>query len=288
MVRSAFGRFGRFGFDFVGGGVAGAGEGAPHVPAGDGAVGAPAFAEGEEFFGAGLVFFAVGDGPAFLYAEVVNGKDVGAAEAEDQEHFDGPGSDAADGDKAFYEFLIGEFFGLFEGRDDSFDGFLREVFHGEDFCAGEPGFPESLGTELQHFLRCGETASFTEGFDAAEDSGGGFAGNGLVGDGFEKCFVGRLMGVHFGVEGRGGADEFCDGFVASGEMFCGGVEVEGKGGRLVDHGAEPAKGSQDTPKPPISEEKTNMGATEDLRGTRFARMRRFKRRKQTAALVWEP
>jgi len=67
-------------FDFVGGGVAGALEGAPHVPAGDGAVGTPAFAEGEEFFGAGLVFFAVGDGPTFLHAEIVDGKNVRAAE----------------------------------------------------------------------------------------------------------------------------------------------------------------------------------------------------------------
>src|SRR2546421_11873960 len=54
--------------NFVGGGIAGALEGAPHVPAGDGAVGAPAFAEGEKFFWAGLVLFAGGDGPAFLHA----------------------------------------------------------------------------------------------------------------------------------------------------------------------------------------------------------------------------
>src|SRR5271170_7242500 len=55
----AFADFG--GADFAHGGVAGAVTGAPHVPAGDGAVGAPAFAEGKEFFGLGLVFFAVGD-----------------------------------------------------------------------------------------------------------------------------------------------------------------------------------------------------------------------------------
>src|SRR5205814_5002584 len=50
--------------------VTGALEGAPHVPTGDSAVGTPPFAEGEKFFGAGLVFFAVGDGPAFLDAKV--------------------------------------------------------------------------------------------------------------------------------------------------------------------------------------------------------------------------
>ena len=84
--------------DFVGGGVAGFFEGAPHIPGGYGAVGAPAFAEGQEFFGTGHVFFAVGDGPAFFYAEVVDGENVRAAEAEDQKHFYGPGADAADGD----------------------------------------------------------------------------------------------------------------------------------------------------------------------------------------------
>src|SRR5580693_9945438 len=67
------------GADLAHGGVAGAVAGAPHVPAGHGAVGAPAFAEGKKLFRFGFVLFAVGDGPAFLYAEVVDGKNVGAA-----------------------------------------------------------------------------------------------------------------------------------------------------------------------------------------------------------------
>jgi hypothetical protein len=70
------------------------------------------------------MFFAVGDGPAFFDAEVVDGEDVRAAETEDQEHFDGPGTDAADGDKALDEFLVREFFGLLQSGDDAFDRFL--------------------------------------------------------------------------------------------------------------------------------------------------------------------
>jgi len=131
------------------------------------------------------VFFAVGDRPAFLYSEIVDGEDVGAAEAEDEEHFDGPGADATDRDEAFDEFFVGEFFGFFECGDDAFDCFLGEVFHGEDFCAGEAGFAEGLGAEFQHFLGCGNAPGFAESFDAAEDGCGGFAGDGLVGDGFE-------------------------------------------------------------------------------------------------------
>src|SRR6266851_159912 len=86
------------GEDFVGYGVAGALEGSPHVPACDGAVGAPALAEGQKFLG--LVLLAVSYGPTLLHSEVVDGEDVGAAEIEDEEHLDGPGADAADGVQA--------------------------------------------------------------------------------------------------------------------------------------------------------------------------------------------
>ena len=130
------------------GGIAGAVAGAPHVPGSDGAVGTPAFAESQEFFGFGLVLFAVGDGPAFLHAEVVDGENVGATEAEDQKHFHGPCADAADGSQAFDEFLVGEFLRVIEGGDDAFDCLFGEVFHGQNFCAGEAGFAQSLFAEL--------------------------------------------------------------------------------------------------------------------------------------------
>src|SRR6266581_8916593 len=120
---------------FAEGGVAGALAGAPHVPTGDGAIGAPALAESEEFLGLGHVLFAVGDGPTLPNAEVVDGENVGAAEAEDQKHLDGPGPDAADGNEAFDELFVGQFVGFFERRDDAFDGFLCEIFHGENLCA---------------------------------------------------------------------------------------------------------------------------------------------------------
>src|SRR5712691_6128984 len=118
------------GADFAEGGVAGALAGAPHVPTGDGAVRTPALAEGEKFLGLEHVLFAVGDGPALPDAEVVDGENVGASEAEDEEHFDGPGPDAADGDEAFHEFFVGQFVGFFERRDDAFDGLLSQIFHG--------------------------------------------------------------------------------------------------------------------------------------------------------------
>src|SRR6266481_6441593 len=130
------------GADFAHGGVPGALAGAPHVPTGDGAVGAPTLAKSEKFLGLGHMLLAVGDGPAFLDAEVVDGENVRTAEAEDQKHFDGPGADAADGDEAFDEFFVGELLSFFERRNDAFDGFLCEIFHCENLCAGEAGFAQ--------------------------------------------------------------------------------------------------------------------------------------------------
>ena len=185
------------------------------------------------------MFPAVGDGPAFLHAEVVDGENVRPAQAEDQKHFDGPCADAANGDEALDEFFVGESFGFFEGGNDARYGFLREVFHGEDFCAGEAGFAEGFCAELDHFLRSWDSAVGAECFDATEYSSRGFAGDGLVSDGFEERFVGRLVRVHFCLERPAVADEFGDDGIGAGEMFCGGVEVEGKCRRLVDHECGP-------------------------------------------------
>src|SRR5438445_13874655 len=91
------------GADFAHGGVAGALAGAPHVPTSDRSVGTPAFTEGKKLLGFGHMLLAVGDRPSFFDAEVVDGENVGAAKAENQEHFNGPGADAADRDEALEE-----------------------------------------------------------------------------------------------------------------------------------------------------------------------------------------
>ncbi len=177
------------------------------------------------------MFFSVSDGPAFFHAQVVDGKNVGAAEAEDQKHFDGPCADAADRDETLDEFFIGEFFGLLESGDDAVDGFLCKVFHSEDFCAGETGLAKDGLAELEHFLWSGGAAGGAEGFDAAVNGGGGFAGDRLVGDGFEESFVGRLQGILVPLERECFCDQLLQAFVAFGEMpgGCGKVEGEGDG-----------------------------------------------------------
>src|SRR6266852_8842285 len=183
--------------DFAHGGVAGALASAPHVPTGDGAVGAPTLAKGEKLLGSGHVFFAVGDGPTFSHAQVVDGKDVRAAEAEDQEHLDGPGADAADGSEPLDELFVGEPLGLVVGRNHAGQRLARQILHRNDFCAGESCFAQNRLAQLQHFFGRGRTAIHTESPDAGKDGGGGFAGDGLVGDGFQEDFVGAFGAVGF-------------------------------------------------------------------------------------------
>ncbi len=238
-----FARFAGFGFvgaDFAQGGVARELASTPHVPTRDGAVRSTAFAKGQEFLGLGHVFFAVGDGPAFFDTEVVDGENIGAAEAEDQEHFDRPCADATDGDEALDEFFVGERLGLLKGGDDAFDGFFGEVFHGGGFCAREAGSAELAIRELEHFFGRRWAAVGAERLNAGEDRGGGLAGNGLIGDGFEESFVGGLQMVGVGLEGNSVGDEFGEFFVAGGEMLHGLLEIEGRGadglGRVFGHG----------------------------------------------------
>ena len=214
------------GADLVGGLIAGAFKGAPHIPRGDGAVGAPTLAEGEEFLGLGHVFLTVGDGPALLDAQVVDGENVGASEAEDQKHFDGPGADAANGDEAFDEFFVGHFFRLFMSGDDAFESFLGEILHGQDFCAGEAGFAQGVLAEFEHLFGRGRAVTAGERFNATEDGGGGFAGDGLVGDGFEKGFIGGRSASDVGLKGERFFDEPGKTLIGGGEVSCGGGEVK--------------------------------------------------------------
>jgi len=184
------------------------------------------------------MLLAVSDGPAFFDAEVVDGENVRAAEAEDEKHFNGPGADAADGDEALDELFVGESLGLCEGGDDAVDGFLREVLHGEDFGAGEAGFAKDGFAELEHLFWRWRAAVAAEGLDAAENGGGCFAGDGLVGDGFEEGFVGRLQGVGVHLEWQGVCDQLGELLVFSGEVVHCGGEIEGEMRSLSGHGRE--------------------------------------------------
>lgn len=79
--------------------------------------------------------------------------------------------------------------GFLERRNNAVDGLLGEIFHGQDFRRGEASLAERRFWQLEHFLWCGNAPVGPQGFDAAENSRGGFARDGLVGDGFHQNFV---------------------------------------------------------------------------------------------------
>jgi len=89
----------------------------------------------------------------------VDGETSGAAEAEDQEHFDGPGADARTADEAFSnEFFVGESLGLLERGAMPSMVFCARSFMARIFAAGETAFPEEGLSPALAFLRRGARA----------------------------------------------------------------------------------------------------------------------------------
>ncbi len=114
--------------------------GAPEVPAGYGAPRLPFFGAAlhDVWFGevhrgdlVGGFEFAEGEGEAFADAVVVDREDVGAAEAEDEEHLGGPAAYAADLSKVLDDGLVGHAADVFEVGDGAVEGFGGEVAEGE-------------------------------------------------------------------------------------------------------------------------------------------------------------
>src|SRR5690606_28545070 len=78
----------------------------PEAQRGVTAVRPPGFAAGEELAGGGHglgIIHALG---ALAHAQVVHGEHVGAAQAEDEHHLDGPAADAADGHERVDDRLV--------------------------------------------------------------------------------------------------------------------------------------------------------------------------------------
>ncbi len=172
--------------------------GAPHVPGCHGSIGSPFSGAAEHDVGFGQVgsldgpgFWELheGEGVAFANAVVGYGEDVGPAEAEDEQHFDGPRADAADFGEAFDDVGIGHFQnGLMRGHG-AIDGFGGEVAHGLDLVAGNAGGAQRVVGDREELLRCGVAAEVLT--HAAVDGGGGFAVQLLVEDCLKERFKGR-------------------------------------------------------------------------------------------------
>ena len=170
--------------------------------------------------------FAEGEGEAFADAVVVDGEDVGAAEAEDEEHLDGPAADAADLGEVFDDGFVGHAADVGEGGDGAVDGFGGEVAEGEHLVFGEAGGAELLVGAVEEVLRggmgCGAWAEGHDGGEAFEqaavDGGGGFAVELLIDDGFDEGFEGGLGAGDAHGEGAGALDELAEFGIGGGEF----------------------------------------------------------------------
>ena len=184
--------------------------GAPEVPAGDGAPGTPLFAAAQDLAGGGehggveglaLWEASEGEGESFADTVVGDGEDVGAAEAEDEEHLDGPDADAADLGEAFDNLLVGKAANPGEAGDGAVDGFGGEVAKGFGFGGGEAAGAQHVVGSLEQVLR--RRVEFAEGGEQAlEDSSRGFAVELLVDDGFEQRFERRVLALELEREGH--------------------------------------------------------------------------------------
>ncbi len=140
-----------------------------------------------------------GEGEAFADAVVGGGEDVGAAEAEDEEHLDGPAADAADLGELADDGFVGHAADAGKGWDGAVERFGSEVAEGEGLVGGEAGGAELWCGAVEDLLRrgmdWGERGEGLEAFDdAGVDGGGCFAVELLVDDGLGEGFEGGLAG----------------------------------------------------------------------------------------------
>jgi hypothetical protein len=167
---------------------------------------------------------AEGEGKAFADAVVVDGEDVGAAETEDEEHLDGPFSDAPYLRKVRHDGFVGHAANLSEGGDGAVEGLGGEVAEGEAFVMGEAGGAELLVGAVEEVLG-GEVLVAGDGVEAFEetavDGGCGLAVELLVDDALDEGFKGRLRAGDSHGEGAGAFDETAEFGVGGGELAAG-------------------------------------------------------------------
>ncbi len=134
-----------------------------------------------------------GEREAFADAVVVDRKHVRTAEAEDEQHLDGPAADAAHLGEVLDDGLVGHAANAGEGGHGAIDGLGGEIAQGEALVVREAGGAQLLVGAVEQMLRIGmdETERRAEGLEAFEqaamDGGRGLAVELLVDDGFDQC-----------------------------------------------------------------------------------------------------
>lgn len=219
--------------------------GPPEIPACDGTPWLPAFGSGFHDGGPGEIGgndlirwleLTEGQGEAFADAVVRDREDIGAAEAEHEEHFDRPGADAADLGKMSDDVGIGHPMDAGEGWDGSIESPGGEVADGEGLVVGESGGTELVVGGVKQVLGGRVGGGFTRwerlgkaGEELGVDARGGLAVELLVDDGAEQGLKGRLRGAEFEGEWSCTFDETTKSRVARGEFGDGAGSIVARG-----------------------------------------------------------
>src|SRR6185437_2046470 len=138
-----------------------------------------------------------GECKALTNSIIVDGKDIGAAKTEDEQHFDGPAADAAHLCEVFDDVLIGH---LFDGGECGYgvvECLGREVAKGEHFVLRESGRAELLIGAIEQMLRGRVVSETADGFEtckhASVNGGCRLAMKLLIDDGLGQRLEGRLL-----------------------------------------------------------------------------------------------
>ena len=141
------------------------------------------------FKGAGFGEALEGERKALADAVVGDGR-TSAAHAEDEEHFDGPGADAADLGEVLDDFGVGHFSDGGVGGDGSVEDLGGEVAEGFDLVAGDAGGAEGLIGGVEEKLGSGIAAEVLA--DAAVN--GAAALRGAADRGWTRAGIQRAWG----------------------------------------------------------------------------------------------
>jgi hypothetical protein len=180
---------------------------------------------------------AEGEGKAFADAVVVDGEDVRATEAEDEEHLDGPAADATDLNEVLDDGFVGHATDTGEGGYGAVEGFGGQVAEGEGLVVGEAGGTELFVGAIEKVLG-GEVFVGGGGVEAFEQAAVNgcccFAVKLLIDDAFNERFEGGLGAGDAELEGTGVPDEFAQFRVGCGEFAQGLRGVVAGGSRRVE------------------------------------------------------
>ena len=184
------------------------------------------------------------EGEPLAHAVISNGQDIGPAQSKDQQHFNGPGADAAHFSEAFDDVGIGHFEDGCVGWHCSVDGAGGKVSERFDLVARNAAGAEWFVGRVEQELGCWVAAEKLA--DPAMDGGGGFAVQLLVKDGFKQRLKERRRSIDAESEWADAMDECGELEIVRAQVRDCFRGIEGKfpSAAVVNHGwsvSQPAK-----------------------------------------------